>query len=265
MFPFNRVEQKNSLEHQAIAMDRYCYGSMTQVLNANAHPHDTNNYVKTIGSRPPNIICQNAIAKKGVPMIHVKAIQSKLFKAATMLLPLVLVACATATPYQPEFAGKRVSGGYSETRHGQDRYTVHFSGNTMTSRETVEGYLLYRAAEITVQNGYDWFRITDHTTERDRRTYIERSPRYEPWYGSGYYDWRPHWRYYRRGGWTTWHPYGGDPFWHRDEYVRTIERFEAEAEIIMHRGPMRTDQTRAFDARKVMNDMGPTIKRPDGE
>jgi len=198
-------------------------------------------------------------------MAERKSFANLIFRGLGLVLTLGLVACASATPYQPEYAGQHVSGGYSETRLADDRYRVHFSGNTLTSRDTVEGYLLYRAAELTIQSGYDWFEITDHTTERERQTYIERSPRYDPWYGPAYYNWRPHWRYYRDGRWTIWHPYGSDPFWGRQDYVRTVERFEADAEIIMHRGPMRTNKTRVFDARRVMSDLGPTIKRPGDE
>ncbi|WP_339691734.1 hypothetical protein [uncultured Parasphingorhabdus sp.] len=184
-------------------------------------------------------------------------------KAAALLMTLLLLGCATATPYQPQSAGQRVAGGYSENRLADTKYRVRFAGNTLTSRDTVEGYLLYRAAELTVQNGYDWFRITDHTTETDRRTFVERSPRYEPYYGSIYLNWRPHWRYYRSGVWSTWHPYGRDPFWSFDTDVRTVERFEAEAEIVMRRGSMPVDASRAFDARKVLQDLGPSIKWPD--
>ncbi|MEH6660058.1 MAG: hypothetical protein V7679_00295 [Parasphingorhabdus sp.] len=184
-------------------------------------------------------------------------------RASALLMTLLLFACATATPYQPQIAGQRVSGGYSENRIDNTHYRVRFAGNTLTSRDTVEGYLLYRAAELTVQNGYDWFRITDHTTETDRRTFIERSPRYEPYYGSIYLNWRPHWRYYRSGVWSTWHPYGRDPFWSFDTDVRTVERYEAEADIVMRRGSMPADTSRAFDARKVLQDLGPSIKWPD--
>ena len=196
-------------------------------------------------------------------MVEQRSCMNCVPKGLALLLLLLLVACATATPYQPNLPGQNVSGGYSEKYLGQNRYKVWFAGNTLTSRDTVEGYLLYRAAELTVQNGYDWFRITDHTTERDRRTYIERSPRYNPWYGSGYYYWRPHWRYYRGGYWNTWHPYGLGPFWAYDVDVRTVERFEAEAEITMHRGRRPANDGRAFDARSVMNDLGPTIKLPE--
>ena len=180
-----------------------------------------------------------------------------------LLLTLLLVACATATPYQPNIPGQKVSGGYSEEYLGENSYRVRFSGNTLTSRDTVEGYLLYRAAELTIQNGYDWFSMTDHTTERDRRTYVEPFPRYSPWYGPGYRYWRPHWNYYRGGVWNSWHPYGGDPFWAYNLDVRTVERFEAEAEIIMHKGSKPANETRAFDARQVISDLGPTIKWPE--
>ena len=202
---------------------------------------------------------------KGQIMIDQTFYSKPVSRAAALCMTLLLFACATATPYQPQIPGQRVSGGYSETRLDDTRYRVQFAGNTLTSRETVESYLLYRAAELTVQSGYDWFEITDHTTETDRQTYVERYPRYDPWYGSSYVNWRPHWRYYRSGVWSTWHPYGRDPFWAYDTNVRTVERFEAEAEIVMHRGALPEDESRAFDARKVLEDLGPSIKRPEDQ
>jgi hypothetical protein len=174
---------------------------------------------------------------------------------------LALSACATSTPYQPETPGQRIHGGYSEQRLGDNRFRVTFDGNTLTSRERVEGYMLYRAAELTVQNGYDWFRVVDRLTERDRRTYTE--PSYRPWYGYG--AWRPYWRYYRpRYGWYEWYPYGIDPFWADGVDVRTVEEFEAHAEITMHRG-VPTVGENAFDARKVLTDLGPKIERPKAQ
>jgi hypothetical protein len=175
-----------------------------------------------------------------------------------LALGFALASCATSTPYQPEVAGQRIHGGYSEVRLGHDRFRVTFDGNTLTSRERVEGYLLYRAAELTVQNGYDWFHIDDRITERDRRTYEE--PHYRPYFGYGY--WRPRWRYYRpRYGWYDWYPYGGDPFWADDREIVTVEEFEAHAEITMHRGAIPADGA-VFDARRVMADLGPSIERP---
>jgi hypothetical protein len=140
---------------------------------------------------------------------------------------------------------------------------VNFSGNSLTSRETVEGYLLYRAAELTVAQGYDWFAVVDRQTDRNARTYVEPDPFYRPWYGPSYNFWRPSWRYYGGGyGWRSWDPFFGDPFWGDRMDVRTVERFEASAEIVMHRGPKPQDDARAFDARAVMDNLGPRVLRP---
>lgn len=174
-----------------------------------------------------------------------------------------LAACATPTPYQPNIRGQSTSGGYSEMRLEENRFRVNFAGNSLTSRETVEGYLLFRAAELTVQNGYDWFSILDRQTDRDARTYVEPDPFYNPWYGPSYSYWRPSWRYYGRGyGWRTWDPFFGGPFWANRVDVRTVERFEASAEVVMGRGPKPADDVRAFDARAVMDNLRPRIQYP---
>ncbi|HQT53900.1 MAG: hypothetical protein Q8N10_06020 [Phenylobacterium sp.] len=183
--------------------------------------------------------------------------------AASAVLAATLGACATATPYQPNIRGQATSGGFSEVRLDADRFRVNFAGNSMTSRETVEGYLLYRAAELTVAQGYDWFSVVDRQTDRNARTYIEPDPFYRPWYGPGYNYWRPSWRYYGGGyGWRSWDPFFGDPFWADRMDVRTVERFEASAEIVMHRGRKPEGDTRAFDARAVMDNIGPRVLRP---
>ena len=178
-------------------------------------------------------------------------------------LALALGGCSSmSTPYQPVSASNPVSGGYSEMRLAKDRYRVTFSGNDLTSRDKVEGYLLYRAAELTLQEGYDWFSIIERETEHhvDRR--MEPDPFYHPWYGGAYIYWQPYWRYYARPyGWRTWYPYWGDPFWAAGVDTRTIERFEATAKIMMHSGAMPVEDNKAFDARDVLSKLGPEIKR----
>ena len=182
---------------------------------------------------------------------------------ASLALTALLGACTTATPYQPNVTGQKVQGGYSEQQVETDRFRVTFSGNSLTSRETVEGYLLYRAAELTVQQGYDWFEIVDRNTDADRRTYVDRDPFYSPWYGPSYGYWRPAWRYYGGPyGWRTWDPYWGDPFWSSSVDVRTVTKFEASAEIVMRRGAKPADNPGAFDARAVMSNLGPRVLRP---
>jgi hypothetical protein len=182
--------------------------------------------------------------------------------ATALLLAAGLSACVSPTPYQPAVRGSATSGGYSETRIEPDRWRVNFSGNSMTSRETVEGYLLFRAAELTLQNGGDWFAIVDRQTDAKSRTYVDPDPFYHPWYG-GYGYWRPSWRYRGRGfGWRTWDPYFGGPFWADSYDVQTIQNFEASAEIITHKGAKPTDDPRAFDAHAVVENLKPKIQYP---
>jgi hypothetical protein len=185
-------------------------------------------------------------------------------RAALLALTLAgaLAACATPTPYQPLGApGNRVSGGFAEQQIEANRFRVMFAGNEMTSRPTVETYLLYRAAQLTVRQGYDWFVTDDRQTDRHTNTYVDR-PFGGPYGGWGGF-WGPRWRYYGRGfGWRSWDPWFGDPFWGDTMDVRTVERYEASAEILMGRGPKPASNPRAFDARDVLNRLGPSIVLP---
>jgi hypothetical protein len=188
-------------------------------------------------------------------------------KSIAILTALALTAglasCATPTPYQPNIPGQATSGGYSEMRIEPNRWRVNFAGNSLTSRETVEGYLLYRSAELTVQEGNDWFAIVDRQTSRDAHTYVEPDPLYRPWYGPSYGYWRPSWRYYGgHFGWRSWDPFWGDPFWADRVDVRTVEKFEASAEIVMGKGAKPATDTHAFDARAVIDNLRPRIQYP---
>ena len=187
-------------------------------------------------------------------------------RSAKLLAPLTalaLVACTTATPYQPlGTRGTGASGGYAEQRIENNRYRVTFVGNTMTSRARVENYLLYRAAELTLATGYDSFTIVQRDIERDVDTHVHRGFG-SGGFGSGPYGWwRPSWRYYGgRYGWRSWDPWYGDPFWGDSIDISTVERYEAIAEIVMNRGRQPNDP-RSFDARQVIANLGPTLERP---
>lgn len=175
---------------------------------------------------------------------------------------LALASCMTATPYQPASSSTSAArGGYSDTQIESNRFRVTFSGNTLTSRETVERYLLYRAAELTVQNGFDYFVLSDRDTEKNSQTY--RTPGLG--YGAGPWGyWGPSWRFYRpRWGWRSYDPFFDDPFWAaRDWDYRTVNSYEASAEIVTGKGPKPADNLRAFDAHEVLSRLGPKIEMP---
>lgn len=177
---------------------------------------------------------------------------------APVAAALVVTACTTATPYQPL---RGSSGGFAEQRIESNRYRVSFTGNEYTSRQRVENYLLFRAAELTLANGYDTFTIVRRDTERDVDVRTYGGMGYPGGYYGGYSPyWRPSWRYYGRPyGWRYWDPWYGDPFWADRVDVRAVTSYEATAEIIMGRagtGPQ------TFNARQVIANLRPTIVIP---
>lgn len=167
----------------------------------------------------------------------------------TLLLAIaagLLSACATATPYQPASSD---SYGFQEQRIENNRLRISFRGNTLTDRETVETYLLYRAAELTTQNGFDYFIVANRDTEE--RTRLQ---------GNGY---RPrfafdYWYFSPRRGWSPFY----DPFWDEPASYREVTRYEAVAEIAMFSGQKPADDPDAFDASEVMQNLEGRVVRP---
>ncbi len=164
---------------------------------------------------------------------------------------LLMAACVTATPYAPA-SGDR-GYGFSEQQIEQGRYRITFRGNSSTARETVENSLLYRAAELTVQGGYDYFVVVENETEA--RTSYSSTSAYPAFYGRYGYGHPFHrssyaFPYYAYGfGW-------GYPY---DSYSREITRYSAVAFVAMYRGEKPEGDTRAFSAREVIANLGPVV------
>lgn len=156
-----------------------------------------------------------------------------------LALALTLAACATATPYQPAVKGL----GYSEQKIESNRYKVSFVGNSATPREAVDNYLMYRAAEVTLSNGYDYFVVADRTTDVN----AERSGGNSSvgiglgsgGYGSGI----------SLGIGTV---LGGG---NKDAFI-------AQADILVFKGAKPAGDSKAFDAREVKANLDPAIRRP---
>jgi hypothetical protein len=72
---------------------------------------------------------------------------------------LLVAGCATETTYRPATGQGFYRTGFSERQVEPGRFLVSFAGNSSTSRDTVERYLFFRAAELTLQQGYDYFVI----------------------------------------------------------------------------------------------------------
>lgn len=156
--------------------------------------------------------------------------------ACVLILSLLLAACA-ATAYQPQTKGY----GYSEQKLEADRYRVTFSGNGQTSLETVQNYLMYRAAELTLENGRDYFVLAGTSTQGEQG----RSPGVG--FGIGGF------RFGGSGGLgvgvstST----GGDRSGYR-----------AQADILLRSGAKPADDPQAFDARELKSNLEAQISRP---
>ena len=188
--------------------------------------------------------------------------------AAIAALGSGLAGCETATPYQPATQGSHAGGygsgsyGYSDYKVDATHFRVSFSGNSLTSRETVEKYLLYRAAQLTLEQGYDWFETTDRHTERNTSYYGSSYGGYGWGYGWG---WHPYWSFGGPWGWRSWGAWGpgwGAGWgWPGDLDVQQVNRYEAAAEITVGKGPPPSGR-RVLDAREVVNNLGPQVVKP---
>lgn len=135
-------------------------------------------------------------------------------------------ACASSgsTPYQP--AGINGAHGYAEQQLENNKVRLTFSGNSRTDVTTVKKYVLYRAAEVTLQNGYDFFILADRGVEKDS-------------------EFRANGLRPRLGG--------------------TIEEkssHEAMVDIAMFHGRKPAVLADAYDAREVRAHLGSSIERP---
>ena len=158
---------------------------------------------------------------------------------ASLLLLVVMSAClagcASPTPYKPADGGF----GYADQQIESDRYRVTFAGNSVTPRDTVQNYLLYRAAELTLEHHHDYFTIVNQD--------IERSTAYQ---GTGYDNFG--WSGPGAAGWVGPSNYSAYP----------IDSYTAFADIVTGDGEKPAGNVNSFDARDVLRRLGPTIERP---
>ncbi len=95
------------------------------------------------------------------------------YKAVFVGLVLALSACASAPPYR---AADRADGaGYSEQVIEANRYRVRYTGTAGMTMDEVQNYTLMRAAELSLEKGYDWFEVVarDSTTEKETERGLE--------------------------------------------------------------------------------------------
>jgi hypothetical protein len=161
---------------------------------------------------------------------------------ATLAVVGIVAACAHPTPYQP--AAVQEGEGYTTQQIESSRFRVSFRGNSLTSRQTVDTYMLYRCAEVTLQNGDDYFIVVNKD--------VDKNTGYESYGDDLAWGWGGGW------GWRHgWGPGPGPGF----DYSRPINSYDAIADIMLYKGQKPAGNVYAYDAREVLNSIGPTIVR----
>jgi hypothetical protein len=151
-----------------------------------------------------------------------------------VLAALSLAACGTPTVFQPATGPNAV--GYSEYRIEPGRYRVIFRGGTDASPQQVMDLALIRAADLTLAQGFDWFRVSDRYVQG-----VGRSSSTSVGFGVGGTSFGS--RSATSVGVGTGFNLGGG------------QQLEATIEVLMGRGP-RPPGADVYDARAVRSTLG---------
>lgn len=82
-----------------------------------------------------------------------------------LLIGFLLTACASKPPYRPAEGN---GYGYKETQITNKKYRVQFKIRS-EDKGAAMNFALLRAAEVTKNNGFDWFTINDRETLVDNQ------------------------------------------------------------------------------------------------
>ena len=165
---------------------------------------------------------------------------------------LLLSGCATpnapAPVYRPQASTE--GSGYADEQISATRYRVSFSGDTETTRGQVEDFLLRRAAEITVQAGYNFFVFDNRSLETDTNLY-RTTDNWDPTSGLAFGLGR------RYPGRSEHFAKGSVPaFWSEKEAV-PITRYTARSEIVMLPPDQLATHPTALAAREILRYLSP--------
>lgn len=156
---------------------------------------------------------------------------------------LAFAACAAPpTPYQE--ALNDASYGYNSKQLDENTWRVSFRGNSSTDREVVEDYVLYRSAELTLEQGARGFVVLKDDVDKDTS-----------YYGTGYpYGGFGSYGYRRRSSFRSLgFYYGGSS--------RSYNRYTSLVTIRLYIDTAPEGLGPAYDAKDLVDTLGPRITR----
>lgn len=171
-------------------------------------------------------------------------------RAAPEAVP-VQVSATVATETGPVIAPAK-PGVYSATKQDAVHYRIKVTGRHFTSRDAIEKYLLYRAAELALQQHATWFTLVESRGKGDK------VPAPKPNPGGLHYSfrmnyWRPAWRYAPAGApaMKAWSRSSRTIFFADGKDAGAVVGFETSAVIVMQKGPMDDADPLAFEPSAV--------------
>lgn len=84
---------------------------------------------------------------------------------------LILVAALAVTGCATGYKSSGAMGGFSERALAPDTYYVKFKGNGWTDEQRATDFMMLRAAELAIENGYGHFAILSVGDETERSVY----------------------------------------------------------------------------------------------
>lgn len=157
---------------------------------------------------------------------------------------IVLTACATTTPYQPSIKNRP---GFTDQRLENTKFRITFEGNSSTKLAVIENYVLFRAAEVTLANGFDYFSIVDQSRESESRFNTTGST----FGGAGF----------GRAGFFYGGGFGGG-FGTTQSTTRERRAYTVGVVIETFKGNKPSGDASAYDARQVIDNLKPTLVIP---
>jgi len=156
---------------------------------------------------------------------------------------VALIAVAADQPMVPP-AGPGV---FTVKPSGPATFKLVVTGHTFTNRSDIEKYLAYRAAELTIERGTDWFTLVEDRGKGETAVPVPARDPEGPRYSFRMKYFRPVWRYKASASatWTRWSPFTGEAF------PKTITDFEVSVDIVVRKGPMDDADPLAFEARAL--------------
>jgi hypothetical protein len=153
---------------------------------------------------------------------------------------------------------------YSETKQNATRYRLTIKGHAFTTRGAVEKYLLYRAANLTLQQHFAWFTLVESRSKSDTTPLPGPDPT-GLHYSFRLKYWRPVWRYKLPGSpaWSKWSPFSNAAFFADGNDAKTITDFEVSADIAMHKGMMDSNNPLAFEPSAVSDFLVNQVSPPE--